>query len=129
MKLFKLMASLLLLFVAAPAVFAGEIKPYTQAEFDRLTAQGKPVLIQVYADWCPTCKAQKPLLDQLMREDKYKNVTMLVINFDTERNLLKTYNVRAQSTLIAFKGKQEEGRSVGDTSQAGIEALLGKVVN
>ena len=33
-------------------------------------------------------------------------------------------NVRSQSTLIAYKGKTETGRSAGDTSAKGIEALM-----
>ena len=32
--------------------------------------------------------------------------------------------MRKQSTLIAFKGKTETGRSVGDTKAASIEALI-----
>jgi thioredoxin 1 len=31
-----------------------------------------------------------------------------------------------QSTLIAFKGDKEEGRSVGDTDRKSIAALLDK---
>jgi hypothetical protein len=34
-----------------------------------------------------------------------------------------------QSTLIAFKGSKEVGRSVGDASPAGIESLFKKVLN
>ena len=33
-----------------------------------------------------------------------------------------------QSTLIAFKGTKETGRSTGDTNAASIEALLDKTV-
>jgi thioredoxin 1 len=33
-----------------------------------------------------------------------------------------------QSTLIAFKGANEEGRSVGDTKRDSIAALLNKVL-
>jgi len=37
--------------------------------------------------------------------------------------------VGTQSTLVAFKGRQEVGRSVGDTSPAGLEGLIKKTLN
>ena len=42
------------------------------------------------------------------------------------RTCCAEFNVQRQSTLIVFKGKQEAGRSVGDTNAASIEALLAK---
>jgi nucleoside-diphosphate-sugar epimerase len=42
MKLFKIAALFLLsLSISTRAAFAGEIKPYSQAEFDKLAAEGK----------------------------------------------------------------------------------------
>lgn len=34
---------------------AAETKPFDQATFQALQAGGKPILIDVYADWWPTC--------------------------------------------------------------------------
>ena len=39
---------------------------------------------------------------------------------------VQALGARMQSTLIVFKGAAEKGRSVGDTSQASIAALLEK---
>ena len=49
--------------VSTLALFAnaGDIKPYTQQEFDSLAQKGKSVIVHVTAPWCPTCKAQKPV--------------------------------------------------------------------
>ena len=49
---------------------------------------------------------------------------MLKVDFDNQPDVLKSFNVRQQSTLIAFKGKTETGRSAGDTNKASIEALI-----
>ena len=40
--------------------------------------------------------------------------------------MLRKLDVRAQSTFVAYKGKQEVGRSTGDTDKAAIEALFDK---
>ena len=128
MKIFGI-AALFLLSISARAAFAGEIKPYTQPEFDKLVAEGKPILLDFRADWCTICAAQGPVIRELMARSKYKDLTTFTINFDTEAALLKAYNVNFQSTLIILTEKHEEGRSVGDTSREGIEHLLNKVVH
>jgi len=126
MKLLSL--ALLALAVLASPAFAGEITPYSQSRFDALSASGQPVLLAVHASWCPTCKAQRPILDALMAKPAYQGVTTLTIDFDADKPLLKRYKVGMQSTLIAFKGTHEVGRTVGDTTPAGIESLVHKTV-
>lgn len=108
---------------------AGPSEPYTQKRFDELAAQGKPALVAVHADWCPTCKAQKPILGELMGRPEFKDVTELIVDFDAQKPVVKQYKVSMQSTLIAFKGGKEVGRSVGDTTKAGIEGLVKKTAN
>jgi thioredoxin 1 len=111
---------------AAPMVLAQSAqnpgKPFSQAAFDAAQAAGKPVLIEVTAPWCPTCKAQKPILSAL--KAKYANVEIFEVDFDTQKPILQKFKATQQSTLIAFKGKSETGRSVGDTTPAGIEKLM-----
>lgn len=113
----------------ASLAMAGDIKPFSQQEFDKLTSQGKPVVLDISATWCPTCKAQKPILEGLMKQPAYKDVTLLMIDFDTEKATLKKFKVTMQSTLVGFKGAREVGRSVGDTTPAGIEGLIRKTVD
>lgn len=108
---------------------AGEIKPFNQQDFDKLTKEGKPVVLDVSAPWCPTCKEQKPIVEGLMKQPAYKDVTLMTIDFDSSKPTLKTFKVSNQSTLIAFKGEKEVARSVGDTTPAGIEGLVRKAVN
>ena len=122
-------ALLLALSTLASLALAGDIKPFNQKDFDQLTSEGKPVVLDISATWCPTCKAQKPILDGLMQQPAYKDVTLMTIDFDTNKPTLKKYKVTMQSTLVAFKGAKEVGRSVGDTTPDGIEALIRKTLN
>jgi len=119
-------AAMLALSAFAGIASAGEIKPFSQAEFDRLTQAGQPVVVDVSATWCPTCQAQKSILEKLMKQPAYKDVTLLTVDFDIEKSTVRALKVSMQSTLVGFKGAQEVARSVGDTTEAGIEGLIQK---
>ena len=103
-------------------------KPFDQTAFEAAQAAGKPILVEVSAPWCPTCKAQAPILSRLRSDPRFKELVSFDIDFDSQKDLLQKFNVRTQSTLIVFKGKQETGRSTGDTNAASIEALIGKSI-
>jgi len=108
---------------AAPAAM-----PFTQAAFEAAQKSGKPILVEIHADWCPTCKAQQPIISQLRDDPKFKDLVVFRVDFDGQKDVVKQFNARSQSTLIVFRGAAEAGRSVGDTNKATITALLGKTV-
>jgi len=117
---------LLVAFSAGSAIAAGQ--SYDQGAFDALQKAGKPTLVVIYADWCPTCKAQDPLLGELLGSADYKSVNALRVDFDKQKNVVKGFKATSQSTLIVFKGGKEVGRSVGDTRKDSIAALLKKAI-
>jgi thioredoxin 1 len=122
--------SLLLVIVAAAALIgalpaaAEEWKPFDAAAFAEAQKAGKPILIDVFAAWCPTCRAQNPILVQLTREPRYKDLAVFKVDFDTQKDALRALNAQSQSTLIVFSGETEKRRSVGDTDKDSITALL-----
>jgi thiol-disulfide isomerase/thioredoxin len=101
-------------------------KKFDQKAFEAAQAAGKPILVEVHAPWCPVCKAQAPILAKLKSEPRFQNLVSFQIDFDSQKDLLRKFNVQKQSTLIVFKGKQETGRSTGDSNAGSIAALLGK---
>ena len=113
-------------FVALTVAHAAETKPFDQKTFDALQAAGKPVLIDVYADWCPTCKQQAPILSQLLNTPEFKDFTVLKVNFDTQKDVRQVLHGAQQSTFICFRGKREVARTVGDTGKDSIAATLRK---
>jgi thiol-disulfide isomerase/thioredoxin len=112
----------------SPLAAAMSPQTYDAKAFAAAEAAGKPVLLHITAPWCPTCKAQAPILSKLEATPKFKNLVVLNIDFDTSKNLLRSLRVSQQSTLIVYKGKTEVGRSTGDTNAASIEALLAKTI-
>src|SRR6516165_5561742 len=92
------------LFTAVAAAHATETKAFDPASFDAAQKAGKPILVAIHASWCPTCKAQKPILSDLMAEPKFKDLVYFVVDFDTQKDAVRFFGARMQSTLIAFKG-------------------------
>lgn len=109
-------------------VMAEDAPAFTAKAFADAQKTGKPILVAIHASWCPTCKAQAPLLGALRADPKFRNLNYFVIDFDSQKDLVKQFGARTQSTLIAFKGDKEVGRSVGDTDRASIATLLNKTL-
>jgi thioredoxin 1 len=125
--------SLLVAVAAASAILvspalATETKTYTPEAFAAAQKAGKPILIAIHASWCPTCAVQRPILSELMADPKFNNLVYFVVDLDSQKDAVRFFGARMQSTLIAFKGERETGRSVGDTNRSSIAALLNKTL-
>ncbi len=70
------------------------------------------------------CKKQQPIVDRLSKDPKFAKVTVFRVDFDSSQDLLRQWKVNTQSTLIAFKGKAEKTRSVGQTDAAEIRRVF-----
>jgi thioredoxin 1 len=123
----QLMRLMFLILFFTGKVLAAE-EAFTQAAFDRLQQQGAPILISIHADWCPTCRAQAPIVKKLLEQDEFKPIHALRVDFDQQKDVVKAFKAIKQSTLIVFKGGKEVDRSLGVTSEPAIEALMRKAL-
>jgi thiol-disulfide isomerase/thioredoxin len=121
-----LLTRVIMAFVAIVAVSlrVEAAQPFNAQAFQAAQAAGKAILIDVTAPWCPTCRKQKPLIQAIEKEKP--NLVVYEVDFDTAKETLRRFRVQTQSTLIVFKGKDEVGRSTGDTDPARIRALVAK---
>ena len=116
-------ATAAVLCASAPA-FAAEEQPFTRQAFLAAQKDGKSILVEIHASWCPTCQAQKPILGKLFVDPKFKNLAVFRVDFDSQKDEVRNFKARIQSTLITFKGNEEIARSVGDTNPDSIADLL-----
>jgi thiol-disulfide isomerase/thioredoxin len=111
-------------FAGATMASALEQRAYDADGFKAAQAAGKPVVIHVTAPWCPTCKAQHQVLDDLAKKPEYASITLYQVDFDSQKDVLKAFKATSQSTLIAFNGATETARVVGQTGAEAIESVL-----
>lgn len=110
--------------VAAAPAMAAEVHPFDGRAFAAAQRAGRAILIDVYADWCPTCRAQGPAIARAINAPWAANLLVFRLNFDKQREDWRRLGVRSQSTLIAYRGANETGRSVGDTDPERIAQLI-----
>lgn len=90
---------------------------YSPTSFAEAQAAGKTILVDVAADWCPVCKAQHPILDELSVDSSLKDVLFVRVDFDTQKAFLKEHRIPRQSTIVIFKGEMEIDRSIAVTNR------------
>jgi thiol-disulfide isomerase/thioredoxin len=142
---------------AAPAAPAGKGAPITISGTDPITGRavslasftGKPVVLQIWASWCPGCNEEAPDLAKVIAARK-KDVHFVGLNYSDNSSDAKGFftkyglsfpNIEDQSGQTAFKlGLQgtpttvfldaqhrEVGRVVGATDQAGLEQAINQL--
>ena len=124
--LFALSSSVLAF--SARSAFAVQGPGFDKATFEAAQAAGKSILLHVAATWCETCEAQRVVIEKLEKDPAFKDLLVLVIDFDKQKDVMRSFGVSQRSTLIAFKGKAEMGRMTGDTTLPVIKAVMTKAL-
>lgn len=117
------------LLLAAGLLASGAVSAlaaFGTANFAAALESGAPVVVHVDATWCPTCRAQKPILMKLLAEPRFKSVRAFELDYDTEKDTMRKLAAPDRSTILVFKAGKEVARSVGDTSEEKIAALIEK---
>lgn len=84
----------------------------------------KKVLIDFYADWCGPCKMVSPIVAEIGQENK--NIKVVKINIDDEKELTKKYKITSIPTLVVIKNGKEITRGIGALSKQRILELISK---
>ncbi|MBI4091829.1 MAG: redoxin domain-containing protein [Candidatus Levybacteria bacterium] len=105
---------------------SSEISPnylkYSEENLAKANERGRTILY-FWAFWCPTCKA----LDAELRSrgnELPSDVTILQVNYDTERELKQKYEIVIQHTLVQI---DQDGNEVAKWIGGGIETIKQQV--
>ena len=129
MRCFRVVILLLAITLPGLPAFAAQTVNFEQSQFAAAQGAGRPILIDIRASWCPTCAAQKPIIERLTAAPGSKDLLIFTVDFDSQKDVVRHFGARSQSTLIAFHGTRETARSVGDTDEKLIATLLRATAN
>jgi thiol-disulfide isomerase/thioredoxin len=85
--------------ISVPAL-AADWEPFTAASFSEAQSAGKSILVDISALWCPTCRLQKPILEELTGAPEFKDLVVLKIDFYSQPNDVWALKAQSQSTLM-----------------------------
>lgn len=128
MRILQLLVIALGLAMAVPAAKASERHVFDPAAFEAAKQSGKSILVHVAAVWCGVCKVQKPVVAELAEEPAFRDLVIFDVDYDTQKEALRSLQVQKQSTLITFKGYAETGRSIGVSDKDAIKDLVKKAL-
>ena len=101
---------------------------YTPGAVVQRLAAGETVLVDFYASWCSTCRAQERIVNALRQENPAYDAAMTFVRVDWDEHrrseITQMLQVPRRSTLILLRGEEELGRIVAGTRENDIRALL-----
>ena len=94
-------------------------------------ADGKPTLVEFYADWCEACRSMAPAMERIERQQRGR-MDVVLLNVDNPRwqPQLERYDVNGIPQLEFFDAAGGSvGRSIGARSGVELEALTTALVD
>ncbi|WP_225737122.1 thioredoxin family protein [Dyella acidiphila] len=108
-----LLAAALFSLVSTAPLMAQPIQPFSMAALKAAQTAGKPILVDAYASWCPTCRKQAPTIDAMAKDPAFDKLLILRLDYDNQTAEKQALGIVQQSTLIVFRGNKETGREIG----------------
>lgn len=84
----------------------------------------KPVLVDMYADWCGPCMMMAPEIEAYSEETD--EVKVCKLDVDEATDLALTFGVMSIPTVILFENGQEVKRFVGAKEKHQIAEFVGR---
>jgi len=101
-----------------------ESEPFSEARFRALQQEDALVLVDVAADWCPTCAKQAEVVQRYREERPDVPLHVLRVDFDEQKEWVRYFEAPRQSTLILYRGDERVWFSVAETDATAITSAI-----
>ncbi len=95
---------------------------FTNIEAAKTLAAKGPTILFFAADWCPYCQAD--LKDINANGSRLGNITIVVADYDKERELERTYGVTVQDTFVQI---DSTGARLVAWNGGGVDGIISRV--
>jgi thioredoxin 1 len=85
----------------------------------------RPILVDIWADWCAPCLVLAPVLEMLIQEYRGQ-IALAKVDVDEGENMkiAGQYKVRGFPTVILFLDGTEKGRFHGAKSKSQVQSFI-----
>ncbi|MGI2327455.1 TlpA disulfide reductase family protein [Planococcus sp. YIM B11945] len=80
--------------------------------------QGKKVILNFWASWCPPCRAEMPLMQNYYDEVQGKDIEILAVNLTTEDRGMKKITNFVEANKLTFPIPLDKEGKIGDIYQS-----------
>jgi len=85
----------------------------TDANFEEIVLKSdKPVIVDLWAEWCGPCRMVAPIIDELSNEYEGKAL-MTKLDVDSNQATATKYQIRNIPTLLFFKNGEVVDKQIG----------------
>lgn len=104
----------------------GRIQKATLGNIRELLHDGKPTVVDFWANWCAPCHVMSPLLRDMA--DRFKDrIVFAKVDIQSDRDLAQQFGVKSIPTLILFRNGKEWDRLTGIRSRSELTKLFDKL--
>ena len=87
-----------------------EFEPET---FSRYRQNGESMLLEIYASWRPTCKAQHEAFEALETSGKRPSVRAIRVDFDTYEEFCRSIGINYTGALLVYRNGRQVAQGAG----------------
>ncbi len=99
----------------------------TDANFEALKAEGKPMILDFSAAWCGPCQLIAPMIDQLSEEYNGK-IVIGKIDVDENPEISGTFGIRNIPAIFFIKDGEVQKKLLGAQSMATLKEEAEKLL-
>jgi thioredoxin 1 len=96
-----------------------------QSYYELIGSSVKPVVVQVWAEWCGPCQYFKPIIDSIA-SDYEDDIVVARLNIDAEMDIARELNVMDIPTVIVFNNGRQDKVIVGAHEREDMVVFLDK---
>jgi len=102
----------------------GTVVRVTDAQFEEEVLKSGSVVVEFWAEYCPSCTKMQPVLEQLA-DDLKGRTEVVMVDIKTNRRWAERYNIELIPTFIYFENGEVKAKVVGAMSGEKLREKLG----
>jgi rhodanese-related sulfurtransferase len=107
---------------AGKALTGGTTGPqFSIPDFEKAVSNGKWVLVDVGATWCPPCRKMEPVVKQIVKEKQLKLVN---VDAGKDTDVMNSINAKAPPTFVLYKDGKEVWRKEGVVTLEELRSVI-----